>query len=105
MKVLGMIKTIKVKLNVDMLQYKKGSILTLTNQKHSGEGVFLCPYFKRRIEDSKIDNCLEIINNIDDDENYITVNRAEKSSLDGIKTTIAKPKKRGRPKDKKAKKD
>lgn len=116
-----MIKIIRVKLNVNMLHYKKGSILTLTNSKHSGSGIFISPYFKRRIEDSKIDNCLEILTTTGlkpldsetkkeltkkpqeslDDNNYITVNRAEKSSLEGIKAAIAKPKKRGRSKTKK----
>lgn len=108
-----MIKIIRVKLNVDMLSYKKGSVLTLTNSKHSGSGIFISPYFKRRIEDSKIDNCLKILTtielkpldsktkkevtkkpqeSIDDDDNHILVD------LESRKKPI---KKRGRPKAKK----
>lgn len=56
-----MIKIVKVKLNVDMLSYKAGSTLILTNQKYSNEGIFLDSYFKNRIKDSKIDNCLIIL--------------------------------------------
>ena len=57
-------KTIKVKLNVDLLTYKKGSILTLTHKRNSEEGVFLSPYFKRRIADAKIDNCLTVLHDV-----------------------------------------
>lgn len=101
-----MMKTIKVKLNVDMLHYKKGSILTLTSKKHSGDGIFLCPYFKRRIKDSEIDNCLEIIGaNIT--SNFSIGSGITKSGItkeNNIEDNIIeKPvsKKRGRPKTKK----
>jgi len=103
-----MIKIIKVKLNVEMLGYKAGSILTLTNQKYSGDGIFLDSYFRKRIKDSKLDNCLTILNGeIERDKTPIQeledeYKEVEKEVTPEIKKVVpTKPKKRGRSKIKK----
>lgn len=100
-----MIKIIKVKLNVDMLDYKAGSILTLTNQKYSSDGIFLDSYFKKRIKDAKIDNCLKIINSeiqsekTQDQELDTDYKEIQKEVSTEIKDFNQKTlKKRGRPK-------
>lgn len=46
----------KIKLNLDLLKYKKGSILEL-DKLPSKESM----YFRKRIKDSKIDNCVELV--------------------------------------------
>lgn len=49
--------TIKVKLNVDLMGLRKGTILNIGSEQ--------CPmtgYWKNRIKDSKIDNCLTLMN-------------------------------------------
>ena len=102
-----MIKIIKVKLNVDMLGYPIGSILTLINQKYSGDGIFLSSYFRKRIKDSKLDNCLTILKcEIENEKTSIQeleddYKEVEKEVAPEIKTIESiKSKKRGRPKSK-----
>jgi hypothetical protein len=49
---------IKIKLNMNLLNYLKGTILTLTN---GCKGTKLTSFWKKRIKDSKIDNCITIL--------------------------------------------
>lgn len=102
-----MIKIIKVKLNVDMLSYLKGSILTLTTQQNSNSGIFLSPYFNNRIKDSKIDNCLEIISESENESIKTPIKEIEVMEIEKVKQeeestekSPEKPKKRGRKKSK-----
>ena len=47
----------KIKLNYDLLKYKKNTIIDL-DKVNINEKV----YFEKRLKDSEIDNCIEIIN-------------------------------------------
>jgi hypothetical protein len=103
-----MIKIIKVKLNIDMLDYPAGSILTLINQKYSDDGIFLSSYFRKRIKDSKLDNCLTILEyEIENEKTPIQeleddYKEVEKEIVPEIKAVkIAKSKKQKRLKSKK----
>lgn len=46
----------KLKLNVDLMKYKKGLTIDFDKLTYT-ESVF----FKKRIKDSKIDNCVELV--------------------------------------------
>lgn len=52
-------KTTKVKLNVDLNGLKKGTILNI-----GSEQIPMNAYWNHRINDSKIDNCLTIIEDV-----------------------------------------
>ena len=47
----------KIKINTDLMNYKEGDIVDIK----SNSGVPLDRYWRRRIKDSKIDNCISII--------------------------------------------
>lgn len=47
----------KIKLNVNLKGYKKGSIIDI----YEIEGIPKDQYWRNRLKDSKIDNCIEII--------------------------------------------
>lgn len=49
---------IKLKLNVDMLDHKAGQVIHLPTDK---QGNILANFWARRLKDSKIDNCVEIL--------------------------------------------
>ncbi len=51
-------KKIKVKLNQNLLGFKKNQVITLTQNNY---GVKITPYWNKRLKDSVIDNCLEIV--------------------------------------------
>ncbi|MGD9276249.1 MAG: hypothetical protein PVJ67_03700 [Candidatus Pacearchaeota archaeon] len=50
-----------VKLNIDLLNYKKGQKLTLTKDN---SGIKITSYWLKRLKDSKIDNCLTICDSV-----------------------------------------
>ena len=54
----------KIKLNLDLKGFKKGTILNL---KEKG-GIVLEQYWRNRIRDSRFDNCITIINEIEKKE-------------------------------------
>ena len=54
-------KTTKVKLNVDLNGLRKGTILNIGSKQ-----LPMTSYWNRRIKDSKIDNCLTIIEDADE---------------------------------------
>jgi hypothetical protein len=62
-----MSKLIKVKLNYDLGGYLKDQILTLGSSKTP-----LDSFWSRRLEDSKIDNCLTIIEDHEEDKEMIS---------------------------------
>lgn len=66
-----------IKLNYDLLSYKKNAIINLEKVSHKEK-----TYFIRRIADSKIDNCVEIIKNIQEkaEEGKKKVKEEEKST-------------------------
>ena len=53
-----MIKNIKIKLNVDLNGFKKGRVI---NVKTDNEGTIIDAFWRARLKDSKIDNCIEIV--------------------------------------------
>lgn len=54
------IPMIKLKLNVDIKHNKAGTVLSLETDE---EGNILDSFWSRRLKDSAIDNCVEIIKN------------------------------------------
>jgi hypothetical protein len=50
-------KKLRVKLNKDLLRYKAGRELNL----EAVDGVPVLKYWRDRLKDAKIDNCIEII--------------------------------------------
>jgi len=50
-------KKVKIKLNTDLLTYKKGSVITLDCDDN---GVPYDNFWFRRMKDSDIDNCIEV---------------------------------------------
>lgn len=59
-------KKYRVKLNVDLLKFKKDQIIVLTE---NSSGIKLTTYWRNRLRDSKIDNCLEILNETKESKN------------------------------------
>ncbi len=51
-------KTIELKLNQPMQGYDAGRIVTIQTDKH---GVPLEKFWRRRLKDAEIDNCVEVI--------------------------------------------
>ena len=71
-------KDIKVKLNVPLLHYRKGEILTFTD---GDRGIKLDAFWVKRIQDSKIDNCLEILTDkAPKEENKAKIKKESKAS-------------------------
>ena len=48
----------KIKLNTDLNGFEKGRIITV---KTDSDGTITDPFWRRRLIDSKIDNCVEVI--------------------------------------------
>ena len=53
-----MIKNIKIKLNVDLAGFEKGRII---NVEADSEGTIIDAFWRARLKDSKIDNCIEVV--------------------------------------------
>ena len=53
-----MIKNMKIKLNVDLGGCKKGRIINVVVDR---EGTIINEFWRRRLIDSQIDNCIEIV--------------------------------------------
>ena len=66
-----------IKLNVDLLKYKKGCHIDLDKIAFKEQ-----QYFNRRIKDSKIDNCLEIINNQKENKVIEQKEKIEKKNIE-----------------------
>lgn len=51
-------KKVNLKLNVDLNGKKAGSIVTV---KIDRDKVIIDPYWRRRLKDAEIDNCVEVV--------------------------------------------
>lgn len=52
------LKKVTLKLNVDLKELPKGSVFDLSVDR---DGVIIDRYWRKRVQDSKIDNCVSVI--------------------------------------------
>ncbi len=52
------LKKVTLKLNVDLKELPKGSVFDLSVDR---DGVIVDRYWRKRVQDSKIDNCVSVI--------------------------------------------
>lgn len=67
---------LKIMLNTDLVKFKKGHILTLECDE---EGIPFNPFWRRRLLDAVIDNCVTVI----DDEGDVLVKKQKSKDIEG----------------------